>query len=64
MPQHNAKATDKMTNKHNIEEVTRGYIYEEDYSLSTLEGKIMNNVSDYEVEEELGFTINNDDEGF
>lgn len=51
-------------NKQNIDEVTRAYIYEQDYSLSTLESKITNNVSDYEVEEELGFTINNDDEGF
>ena len=55
-----------MTNtKHNIEEITRGYIYEEDYTFSSLECKIMNNVNDSEVEEELGFAINNDDyEGF
>ena len=55
-----------MTNtKHNIEEITRGYIYEEDYTFSSLECKIMNNVNDSEVEGELGFTIDNDDcEGF
>ena len=54
-----------MTNNKNIEESTRAYIYEEDYTFSSWEGKIMNNVSDSEVENELGFTINNDDyEGF
>ena len=55
-----------MTNtKHNIEEITRGYIYEEDYTFISLECKIMNNVNDSEVEEELGFAINNDNyEGF
>lgn len=49
--------------KQNIEEITRAYIYEEDYTISSLEYKIMNNINDNEVEEELGFIINNDDEG-
>lgn len=54
-----------MTNNKNIEEITRAYIYEEDYTFSNLECKIMNSVNDIELEEELGFTINNDDyEGF
>ena len=54
-----------MTNKQNIEEITRAYIYEVDYSLSTLECKVMNNVNDSETEDELGFTTNNDQyEGF
>lgn len=53
-----------MTNKQNIEEVTRAYIYEEDYTVTTLECKLMNSIHDSEVEEELGFIISNDDEGF
>lgn len=54
-----------MTNKQNIEEIARGYIYEEDYDFHNLECKIMNNVNDSVTEEELGFTINTDDyEGF
>ena len=52
-------------NKQNIDEITRAFLYEEDYTFNTLECKIMNGVNDNEVEEELGFTINNDDyEGF
>jgi len=52
-----------MTNKQNIEEITRAYIWEEDYTFSSLECKIMNGINDDETEEELGFIINNDDEG-
>lgn len=52
-----------MTDKQDIGELARGFIYEEDYTFSSLECKIMNNINDNETEEELGFIINNDDEG-